>query len=36
MWTGKDEKGNQAASGLYFYRLVTDRGTLTRKMTLLK
>ncbi len=36
MWTGKDEKGNQAASGLYFYRLVTDSGTLTRKMTLLK
>jgi len=36
VWAGKDDQGNQTASGLYFYRLVTDSGTLTRKMTLLK
>ncbi|MDX2473134.1 MAG: C25 family cysteine peptidase [Candidatus Krumholzibacteria bacterium] len=36
VWSGKDNQGNQTASGLYFYRLVTDSGTLTRKMTLLK
>ena len=36
VWSGKDDSGNQAASGLYFYRLTTDSGTLTRKMTLLK
>ncbi|RKX31699.1 MAG: hypothetical protein DRP71_13065 [Verrucomicrobia bacterium] len=36
VWSGKDDQGKQSASGLYFYRLVTDSGTLTRKMTLLK
>ena len=36
VWSGKDDHGNQAASGLYFYRLATASGTLTRKMTLLK
>ncbi len=36
VWAGKDDQGNQTSSGLYFYRLVTDSGTLTRKMTLLK
>jgi len=35
-WSGDDEQGGRVASGLYFYRLVTDTGTLTRKMTLLK
>ena len=35
-WSGRNEQGGQTASGLYFYRLVTEQGTLTRKMTLLK
>jgi len=36
MWKGRDDQGGTVASGLYFYRLNTDSGTLTRKMTLLK
>ncbi len=36
MWSGQDDQGGMVASGLYFYRLNTDSGTLTRKMTLLK
>ncbi len=36
MWSGKNDQGGQVASGLYFYRLRTDAGVLTRKMTLLK
>lgn len=35
-WRGLDQKGEQVASGVYFYRLLTDRGSLTKKMTLLK
>ncbi len=35
-WSGHNDQGGQVASGLYFYRLITDSGTLTRKMTLLK
>lgn len=36
MWSGQNDQGGRVASGLYFYRLITDSGTLTRKMTLLK
>jgi hypothetical protein len=36
MWSGQNDQGGMVASGLYFYRLSTDSGTLTRKMTLLK
>ncbi len=36
VWKGVDEKGHKTASGLYFYRLVTDRETLSRKMLLIK
>ncbi len=36
MWSGQNDQGGMVASGLYFYRLNTDSGTLTRKMTLLK
>ncbi len=36
MWQGDNDQGGQVASGLYFYRLGTSSGTLTRKMTLLK
>ncbi len=35
-WSGKNDQDGRVASGLYFYRLITDSGTLTRKMTLLK
>ena len=36
VWSGEDDRGDQVASGLYFYRLVTDDGEQTRKMLLLK
>ncbi len=36
MWSGQNDQGGMVASGLYFYRLNTDSGVLTRKMTLLK
>ena len=36
VWSGDDDRGGRAASGLYFYRLTTDSGVLTRKMTLIK
>jgi hypothetical protein len=35
-WDGDNTRGAKVASGLYFYRLTTKEGTLTRKMTLLK
>jgi len=35
-WHGQDRRGAQVASGVYFYRLRTDAGTLGRKMILLK
>ena len=35
-WDGCDRSGNSVASGIYFYRLKTDRSMLTRKMMLLK
>ncbi len=36
VWDGKDSNGSQVASGVYFYRLKTSQGVITRKMTLLK
>nr|MEE4269068.1 C25 family cysteine peptidase [Candidatus Krumholzibacteria bacterium] len=36
IWSGQDDRGGRVASGLYFYRLTTDSGVLTRKMTLVK
>jgi len=36
MWNGADIHGNPAGSGMYFYRLQSDDGLLTRKMILLK
>jgi len=35
-WNGRGANGTQAASGIYFYRLRTDREILTRKMILLR
>jgi len=35
-WDGCDGKGNPVASGVYFYRLITERETFNRKMVLTK
>jgi len=35
-WDGKDESGNQVASGVYLYRLRADDFSQTKKMVLLK
>ncbi|MBA7592045.1 hypothetical protein ES708_34218 [subsurface metagenome] len=36
VWDGKDENGNAAASGIYFYRLQAKGSIKTGKMILLK
>ena len=36
VWDGADRAGRQVASGIYFYRVRSDDGSLTRKMILLK
>lgn len=36
IWDGKDDFGNQVASGMYFYRLTLPGFSESRKMTLLK
>ena len=35
-WDGRDELGQRAASGMYFYKLEAGGSTLTRKMLLVK
>ena len=35
-WEGRDDAGLPVAGGLYFYQLVTDGKTLTKKMVMLK
>lgn len=35
-WNGNDQDGAAVASGVYFYRLVTEFGTTQQKMTLLR
>ena len=36
VWNGRDDKGTSAASGIYFYRITSDKFSSTRKMVLLK
>jgi hypothetical protein len=36
IWNGLDSQGNETASGVYFYKLVTDDHASTRKMVLAK
>ncbi len=36
VWNGKDANGTPVASGIYFYKLTSDRKSITRKMLLSK
>ncbi|HDP67529.1 MAG TPA: T9SS type A sorting domain-containing protein [Candidatus Marinimicrobia bacterium] len=36
VWNGKDHQGNKNASGIYFYRLVTNENIQFRKMILVR
>mgnify|MGYP001824098225 FL=1 len=36
VWNGTDESGSTVSSGVYFYRLIADEVTVTRKMVLLR
>jgi len=36
VWDGKDERGNAVSSGIYLYRLETEKYSATRKMLLMK
>ncbi|MDH4223070.1 MAG: T9SS type A sorting domain-containing protein, partial [candidate division Zixibacteria bacterium] len=36
IWDGRDERGNEVSSGIYFYQLKTKDHTETKKMVLLK
>jgi hypothetical protein len=35
-WDGTDDNGGAVGSGVYFYRLTTERGTVAKKMIVLK
>jgi len=35
-WTGVDDNGIHVSSGVYFYRLSSDQGSITRKMAYIK
>ena len=36
VWNGQDETGRRASSGMYFVRVITDRSSVTRKITLVQ
>jgi hypothetical protein len=36
VWTGTDQAGEAVPSGVYFYRLSTPQGAITKKMIMLK
>jgi len=36
LWDGRDDSGREVASGIYFYRLETEKKVLSRKMVLLR
>jgi serine protease AprX len=36
IWDGKNDRGDEVASGIYFYQLVTENNRIARKMVLLK
>jgi len=36
VWDGKDDSGRAVSSGIYYYRLNTENGSITHKMLLLK
>ena len=36
VWRGMDENGKPVSSGVYFYQLVTEKKTITKKMILIK
>jgi len=36
VWDGRDQKGAEVASGVYFYRLTWNGSSETRRMVLLK
>jgi flagellar hook assembly protein FlgD len=35
-WDGRNASGRRVVAGIYFYRLETDRGTMTQRMVLLR
>jgi len=35
-WDGRDDRGTQVSSGIYFYRMMTGSFSAVRKMVLLK
>ncbi len=36
IWDGKDESGEQVASGVYFYKLEAENFSQTKKMVLMR
>jgi hypothetical protein len=36
IWDGRDDKGNEVSSGIYFYKLQTENFSQTKKMLLVK